>query len=221
MKTTTMPQTEQDNSVDQSVTLRPATLIALSLVILCAVALAYVGGVMSGRSAAEKEYFQEIEKFTHKDTAQVQEQNTDTSGIIQAEDLEFSRVLRNDNMLPSKKMKPVPPPKPEQQANTQLQSKKNSFEAPQQNLDSTSGSDKPLFDYIYQVAAVKNDDFADALRQRLEGRGLRTFMKRSGNLLLIQVKLRGDHARSKELLQILENMRLGRPILISQKPAKN
>ena len=78
-----------------------------------------------------------------------------------------------------------------------------------------------LQDFVFQVAALKNEEAADALRQRLEGRGLRTYMKRERKLLLIQVKLRGDTARSQELLQILESMHLGRPILISQKPAAN
>ncbi len=75
-----------------------------------------------------------------------------------------------------------------------------------------------MHDYVFQVAALKGEDSVDALRQRLEGRGLRTRMKREGKLLLVLVLLRGDKERAAEVTQTLESMHLGRPILVSRKP---
>lgn len=74
-----------------------------------------------------------------------------------------------------------------------------------------------MFDYVFQVAAFKDEDSVDALRQRLEGRGLRTRMQRDGKLFLVLVLLRGDAARAAEVPQIMEEMRLGQPMLRSRK----
>ncbi|MDE5878955.1 MAG: SPOR domain-containing protein, partial [Desulfovibrio sp.] len=37
-------------------------------------------------------------------------------------------------------------------------------------------------DYVFQVGAFRDEDSVDSLRQRLEGRGLRTRMQREGKL---------------------------------------
>ncbi|MBQ7456179.1 MAG: hypothetical protein IJS54_01005 [Desulfovibrio sp.] len=200
------PQTTETK--EQVVTLKPSNLVVLCIVVLCAVALAYVGGVMSGRKSAENEYYQSALK-AEEPKEKEQEEPSESPGILSARELEFSRVLRNSNMLtePKTQFKPVPQP----------ELPKKETDAPAIILPKPSG----LTDYVYQVAAVKGDDAADALRQRLEGRGLRTYMKRQGNLLLIQIKMRGNAAQTKELLKILESLHLGHPILISQKPAKD
>lgn len=46
-----------------------------------------------------------------------------------------------------------------------------------------------MFDYVFQVAVFKDEDSVDSLRQRLEGRGLRTRMQRDGKLFLVLVLL--------------------------------
>ena len=58
----------------------------------------------------------------------------------------------------------------------------------------------------------------DDLRQRLEGRGLRTRMERSGKLYLVLVLLRGTDERAVEIPRIMEELRLGTPMLRSRKP---
>ena len=42
--------------------LKPLTFIGLGIVIVCAVALAYVGGVMSGRASAEQKLRAEVQE---------------------------------------------------------------------------------------------------------------------------------------------------------------
>ena len=76
-----------------------------------------------------------------------------------------------------------------------------------------------MFDYVFQVAAFKDEDSVDSLRQRLEGRGLRTRMQRDGKLFLVLVLLRGDAARAAEVPQIMQELHLGQPIVRSRKPA--
>lgn len=219
-----VPNAEQDklkvpSELGRSYTLRPITMLAIIIVVLCAISLAYLGGVMSGRASAEVEYQKaeaEAEKALLAEAKEVEEGD---GGILPPEELEFYRVLRNSNLLPGKEKqaaaqamalsKPQNPPAPKPLA------------APPISESPAMVGPTGLSDYVFQVAALKNEDSADALRQRLEGRGLRTYLKRQGQLLLIQVKLRGDVARSKELMQILNSLHLGQPILISQKPAVN
>ncbi|WP_300909396.1 SPOR domain-containing protein, partial [uncultured Desulfovibrio sp.] len=73
--------------------------------------------------------------------------------------------------------------------------------------------------YVFQVGAFKDEESVDSLRQRLEGRGLRTRMQRDGKLFLVLVLLRGDAARAAEVPRITEELRLGQPILRSRTPA--
>ena len=75
-----------------------------------------------------------------------------------------------------------------------------------------------LFDFVFQVGAFKEADSVDSLRQRLEGRGMRTKMERSGKLYVVLVLLRGDEARAAEVLRSTEGMGLGKPIQRSRKP---
>ena len=70
---------------------------------------------------------------------------------------------------------------------------------------------------VYEDSARELEDSVDALRQRLEGHGLRTRMQREGKLYLVRVLLRGNAERATELVTLLESMRLGKPILVSRK----
>ncbi|MCR5814200.1 MAG: SPOR domain-containing protein [Desulfovibrio sp.] len=223
--------------------LKPLTFVGLGIVIVCAVALAYVGGVMSGRASAEQQLRAEVRAAYVAGMEAEQNKEEQQEGILQPEELEFSRELRNDNRLgnssPAKPIQSMPAVSPSSQAQATASREKTAgdsavkdgalkeavtdqpplAQAPQVSAPLAAQAPSGLQDFVFQVAALKNEDAADALRQRLEGRGLRTYMKRERKLLLIQVKLRGDTARSKELMDILESMHLGRPILISQKPA--
>lgn len=77
-----------------------------------------------------------------------------------------------------------------------------------------------LFDYVFQVGAFKDEDSVDSLRQRLEGRGMRTRMERSGKLLLVFVLLRGNDARANEVIHACESLNLGKPLLRSKAAVK-
>ncbi|MBD5627152.1 MAG: hypothetical protein HDQ90_06695, partial [Desulfovibrio sp.] len=76
----------------------------------------------------------------------------------------------------------------------------------------------PMQDYVFQVGAFRDEESVDSLRQRLEGRGLRTRMQREGKLYVVLVLLRGDAARAEEVMRIAEELRLGKPMVRSRKP---
>ena len=79
----------------------------------------------------------------------------------------------------------------------------------------------PQFDYVYQVAAFKSDEDADKLRTRLEGKGLHTRTQKNGKLVLVMVNLRGTEDDAFNLREDLRHMKLGVPIMVSQKPVSN
>ena len=79
----------------------------------------------------------------------------------------------------------------------------------------------PQFDYVYQVAAFKTDEDADKLRTRLEGKGLHTRTQKNGKLVLVLVNMRGTEDEAFNLREDLRHMKLGVPIMVSQKPVSN
>ena len=79
----------------------------------------------------------------------------------------------------------------------------------------------PQFDYVYLVAAFKSDEDADKLRTRLEGKGLHTRTQKNGKLVLVLVNLRGTEDDAFNLREDLRHMKLGVPIMVSQKPVSN
>ena len=87
--------------------------------------------------------------------------------------------------------------------------------APAKPQAATNGA--PLYDFVFQVAAFRNVDDADRLRQRLEGQGLRTRGQKSGKLTLVMVHMRGTDLDAANLKEELQRMRLGSPLQKSKK----
>lgn len=81
----------------------------------------------------------------------------------------------------------------------------------------TAAKTGPQFDFVYQVAAFKSAEDADKLCPRLESKGLRTKKQKSGKLVLVMVSMRGTEDDAFNLREELRHMRLGVPILVSQK----
>ena len=173
--------------------LRPSSLVAACFLVLAAVALAYVGGVMSGRAYAVR----------HAVPAAATQPGARADAGEKPVDL-ISQGAKNtqpgQNAPGGVPASPFAPAVPEGQT-------------PPPAPAAT------MFDYVFQVAAFKDEDSVDSLRQRLEGRGLRTRMQRDGKLFLVLVLLRGDAARAAEVPQIMQELHLGQPIVRSRKPA--
>ena len=75
----------------------------------------------------------------------------------------------------------------------------------------------PQFDFVFQVAAFKSADDADKLRKKLEERGIRTRLEKSGKVQLVMVSLRGSDLDASNLREELGRMKLGAPIQKSKK----
>lgn len=201
--------------------LRAGHVLSGLFLFLAAISLAYIGGVMLGRHSGTAREAKPA--GVDMPAVAVEQPADDDRRILAPEDLRFARVLRN---LPA-------PPAP-RQAHPEESGAEAGGAGPapaQPAADAASGpgdviqqSAPPapdmgvMSDYVFQVGAFRDENSVDALRQRLEGRGLRTRMQREGRLYIVLVLLRGNEQRAGEVQAIVEEMRLGKPILRSRKP---
>lgn len=239
------PSDQQDSP--KSLCLRPSSLLAACFLVVAAVALAYVGGVMSGRAYWRGHPAQvgvaggALKKGVVVEPA---EEDVPKQKILAAEELRFARVLRGESLPPGMTdgpqartpaavaMQPVGAPAAQAAGQrspapaTPPTTGANAGQAAQpvpENHPVVLNSLQPvgnMFDYVFQVGAFKDEESVDSLRQRLEGRGLRTRLQRSGKLLVILVLLRGNEARAAEVVHACEGLNLGKPILRSKTPVK-
>lgn len=178
------------------------TLLTVVFLVATAIAAAYVWGVMSGRNSKTVPSLPVAEAEESPPTPVLQ-----PGSILKAQELEFAQVLRGEPVKPLPK--PVEPEVPA------VASAPPATPA----ISSEPAATVPAYsDYVFQIAALKDEQAADALRQQLEGRSLRTRMERSGRLFLVLVLLRGDEARCQEVFQAAHELRLGAPLLRSRKP---
>lgn len=239
------PPVSGQDSPKSALRLRPSSLVAACFLVLAAIALAYVGGVMSGRAyavrhAAPPGAERQSALDEHMPPADPVTQGVEAARdgadagrkILAPEDLRFARALRNDNAAQEKPEAPLPAQPPltangEPASGVQpVQTGRAASPVPSAPFAPAvpEGQVPPpapaaaMFDYVFQVGAFKDEDSVDSLRQRLEGRGLRTRMQREGKLFLVLVLLRGDASRAAEVPQITEELHLGQPILRSRKP---
>lgn len=226
----------------------PSMLVVLFLA-LVAISSAYLVGVMFGRSQWESSSpmstdSSDAPRTVHPDgdgtasaaagTQAPDEEaaagDEEPEGILSAEELRFSRVLRaapgESVELVSPPLPPAVPPQPAagQTAPGASQPQGIPPMPPGMQAAVPEGQQAPppapatMHDYVFQVGAFRDEASVDDLRQRLEGRGLRTRMERSGKLYLVLVLLRGTEERAAEIPRIMEELRLGKPLLRSRKP---
>ncbi|WP_291441463.1 SPOR domain-containing protein [Desulfovibrio sp.] len=215
--------------------LRPSSLLAACFLVVAAIALAYVGGVMSGRAYWRSHGAQQTAMNRTQSGAvesEAQAEDVPQQQILAPEELKFARVLRGESLPPgmAEGLKPGEMAAPAQGQQTGPKNMQNAVPAPPPSAGQaaqTAQTDQPVvlnslqpvsntFDYVFQVGAFKDEESVDSLRQRLEGRGLRTRMQRSGKLLVVFVMLRGNDARAEEVVQACESLNLGKPLLRSK-----
>ncbi|WP_241159376.1 MULTISPECIES: SPOR domain-containing protein [unclassified Desulfovibrio] len=227
--------------------LRFSSLLALAFLGVAAIALAYVGGVMTGRASASAERrlaSLEAGRTASADVPPASPKGAPAAppqegpGILSPEELRFARALRNEDGAPE--APPAPPrlaaqsPAPVAQAPAEATTPSPGqpvapmpgaaplAAAPEaataQPVAPVAAPATPMQDYVFQVGAFRDEESVDSLRQRLEGRGLRTRMQREGKLYVVLVLLRGDAARAEEVMRIAEELRLGKPMVRSRKP---
>lgn len=213
--------------------LRFSSVLTILFLCLAALALAYVAGVMSGRNEMRAAAGPARES-AKREAAAIN--NNDDGGILAPEDLDYARVLRNEKARqPKAPADPARQEEPGQQREAAAQEKQPAGESgePAQAADGQPAETKTrpadqddaaqdgMHDYVFQLGAFRDEESADNLRQKLEGRGLRTKLVRSGKLLIVQALLRGSAERAGEIIRIAGELRLGEPMLISKKAVSN
>ncbi|MFT4301793.1 MAG: SPOR domain-containing protein [Desulfovibrio sp.] len=246
------PSSQEDSP--KRLCLRPTSLLAASFLVVAAIALAYVGGVMSGRAYWRSHAAQSVVVGDAQGKGVIVEPVDETAPkqrILAPEELRFARLLRGETLPPGMTDGPqsLAPAAGGAQASAQPGAKApagqpapgaqrqqggtpvNASATPAGQAAPTTQENHPvvlnslqpvgnMFDYVFQVGAFKDEESVDGLRQRLEGRGLRTRLQRSGKLLVILVLLRGNEARAAEVVHACESLNLGKPILRSKTPVK-
>ena len=224
--------------------LRFSSLLALAFLGVAAIALAYVGGVMTGRASASAERRlaavaagrvvpqAPMERGGEPQTAAPALQEAPT--ILSPEELRFARALRNEDGAPepapvqpkdaAAAVAPVAQPPSVAPAGTPAAMPGQPAPVAPQGAAALPaappGEAAAMQDYVFQMGAFRDEDSVDGLRQRLEGRGLRTRMQKEGKLYVVLVLLRGDAARAEEVMRIAEELRLGKPMIRSRKPVR-
>ncbi len=220
----------------------PSVLVVLFLA-LVAVSSSYLVGIMFGRSqwedispfvAGKEDFLREEttaadeETVAGEDSEQTEEPEQNEPGILAAEDLRFARVLRAapgenvDQVTPP--LAPAQPAVPPRTGTDAIAPSAVPAMPPGMQAAVPEGQTAPpatpatMFDYVFQVGAFRDAGAVDGLRQRLEGRGLRTRMEKSGRYYLVLVLLRGNAERAAEIPRIMHELRLGDPIQRSRKP---
>ena len=214
-----------------TIRLRPGTVVTACFLALAAITLAYVGGVMAGRSSAGKARPPVVQETAQLPAPQAAPpgETARQDAILAPAELAFARALRSDGRTPpdTPSVKASATPPATSQSTPQSMPQTGAVD-PAANTGHTAGpvgaasagtpplASPQIHDYVFQVAAFRDEDSVDALRQRLEGYGLRTRMQREGKLYLVRVLLRGTEERAGEIMALLESMRLGKPLLIGK-----
>lgn len=210
-----------------------SSLVALCFLAIVAMAMAYIGGVMSGRHLGGDSH--PPARSQPEITEPSSEENSKINEIIAAEDLEFARVLRGE---PARKTEKAPPPvqgdapgsKPEKEIEIGAEESRGQIDAvgsnpaaanPPSATESTvvkkeSGG---MRDYVFQAGAFRDETSADNLRQKLEGYGLRTRLEKKNKFYIVLIMARGDEERVAEIMDVARKLKLGEPILRSSTPA--
>lgn len=171
---------------------RLGTLFLLFFLFFFFVILAYLTGIMFGRS---KQY-----ASLNSEQATVIDHKTEQQGsVLDLSSLGFAKILRT---------KPNSNETESSEAITAVTTKPTT-------LDNQA---EEKFEYFFQVAAFKDLERTDKLRQTLEMRGYRVSIEQKGNLFLVQILLKCNAEQLANFQDDMQTLRLGDPIIISKKP---
>ncbi len=197
--------------------LKPGTLAAAAFLFVAALVLAYLGGVMAGRSR----WTPPVDGGSGATLPASGAPADERGPVLQPSDLRFATALR---AVPGEKPPAPPPPsgkeKEKEDALPAMPPGMRPAVPPGQTPPPPVKAATPatVFDYVFQVAAFKDMESVDDIRQRLEGRGYRTRMERRGKLYVVFLLMRGDAARAAKVPGVLKSLRLGEPLLRGKKP---
>lgn len=212
---TTAPASLAPATKSRGLRLKPGTLAAIVFLFMATLVLAYLGGIMAGRSHWHAPQAEAPAPAPEEETPAEEH-----GPVLRPSELRFATALR---VAPGEKPLTPPPPPSDKAKEGSLPAMPPGMRPAVPPGQTPPPPVKPtapatVFDYVFQVAAFKDMESVDDIRQRLEGRGYRTRMERRGKLYVIFLLLRGDAARAAEVPGVLKSLRLGEPLLRSKKP---
>ncbi len=208
-----------------TVTLGFSSLMTVLTALVGAVVVAFMMGVIVGRDdvasrptlaqVAEAQEAQlqaqkakEAKAQTAAQTPPPQENTPPTQQVMTPEELKYATALKSkggQKAQPSKEEVATPVQSSAVEAAKEMVTQPETAPKPTENKDA-------LFDYVYQVASLKDEKAVDTLRAKLEGEGFRTRMSKSGNYLKVLVLLRGTSAQALALQDRMVQLKLGSPL---------
>jgi cell division protein FtsN len=177
-------------------------LISKSLIVLVAMAWAFILGVLVGKGYRPENAVPDIAKIM----PDIQEAQPQKPKVLKAEELEYYDRLKNAKPEVTPRKAPVPKAPPKVQ--------------PRPSRDEKENRPAQQFAYIYQAAAFRSQ--ADALRfqQKLIGLGIPAFIEDTPTgWHRVNVRFKGAPADTAALKQQLKSLGVDKPILRSKQPA--
>ncbi len=230
------PVEEKATITDFTVTLGFSSLMTALTVFVGCVVVAFMMGVIVGRDDDDQLTLAQVvaERERAKDAAKAAQQGettppeltsnatagskealipnmtvSDHAKIMSPEELKYATELKARSGNTAQKPSPAPAkPKPAPSV--------KEAQKPQTSPSAAQGSEQDkktaLYDYIYQVASLKDESAVDKLRAQLEGEGLRTRMSKVGAYLKVVVLMRGTEEQALALQDRMVELKLGKPL---------
>jgi hypothetical protein len=201
-----------------TLTLTFSRLLTAAIVALIGVSWVFMLGVMVGRGHDPDAKLREITgRVLRSKPAPVAQEPP--QAILRPEELDFGPSLR-DKPLHNGTAAQMPSRQTNSTAASSVAGNATFVQAAQ---PAPQSAQPPRFDIVYQVAAFRDAGQADRLRERLEGEGVRTNMEKSpakdgGSVYKVLAVRRGTEEDDRQLLAVLDRLKLGQPLLRSKKP---
>lgn len=181
-------------------------LVAISLVLVCAVGWAFFMGLMVGRGQNPKASIQTITGI-----------NVEESPAASKTELAVlpDRVLPEPKSVAQKQPEAeIPPPAA---APAPRAEKAHNIHRPAAQPKPAPGQQ---YDYIFQAGAFKTQTEAKRVNATLNKNGLRSTVSKSGRVYLVVVSLRGGANEVAAMQKKMRELKIGKPMQLSRKPVE-
>lgn len=196
------------------ITLSGPLLLALSLVLICAVAWAFFMGLMVGRGQNPGDTLPAMARFLEESPSSHAEADPDPqpdtqgpSGVVPALPVPVPGVHAAPTGAATKawpETEPAPRPRPK----------------PVAKPTPAPANPRQLYDFVYQAAAFKNNVDASRVQKALTAKGLRASVRRSGKVYLLVINFRGTQAEADKAMGRLRSEGLGKPMQLARTPVE-
>ncbi len=214
-----------------------SSLVCTLFLLAVALPLAYLAGVMAGRSCPVAPTA--VERMKDEEQARAEEarearqaragedalakEKAEAAGaqdVLGPAELSYSRVLR---AAPGEK---VQEPRPARFAPAVDKEKEAAMPkmAPGMSPAVIEGPPEPpaqkadAYDFVFQVATVDSQASAEDLRLKIEEKGYRTRVQRQGRRFVVFVLARGPEEKGAEVRSAMQRLHLGEPLERGRKP---